>query len=56
MLVRGKGDKDNSATVSVSNCLSSWVNGGRMRREHKVGVRECKGRGEVGVGYFAFNR
>ena len=23
MLVRGKGDKDNSTTVSVSNCLGS---------------------------------
>lgn len=30
-LVRGKGDKDNSATVWVSKCLSSWVNGGRIQ-------------------------
>ena len=31
LLVRGKGGKDNSATVWVSNCLSSWVNGGRIQ-------------------------
>ena len=31
MLVTGKGDKDDSTIMWVSNCVSSWVNSGRIQ-------------------------
>lgn len=53
MLVTGKGDEDDSMIIWVSNCVSSWVNSGRIqsrgespRQEQNVGGGE---RGGLGV-------